>query len=296
MTVTVVGRGVSSVGMELRRVEDLVPYWEGRAELLSALAAARTYERPEEMDLPPAVGLEAPRALVEAVLVEGAWLSRELRRRRPPSPRRRPVLDLARLWEASTRAQMQLARQPREQAKQSVTAMVNQLVSLVEKTEWFGDVALRQAAIDETLAYWVLGRKASSGSAQRAWQRLWEAMQRPPEVTGDTPGIDDLATFRAHSETVGGLERTWLEAWRQWADTPAIRTSADAESNALSYRRARVARPCRSPSSSGLPRCGRCHRSERDRRPWITFPTGEAHTSTPRSLDRAEHWPNTIGT
>ncbi|NOY54506.1 MAG: hypothetical protein GXP34_00785 [Actinobacteria bacterium] len=219
VTVTVVGRGVSSAGIALRRVEDLVPYWEGRAELLSALAAAHPYERPEELDLPPAVGLEAPRALVEAVLVEGAWLTGELRRGRPPSPRRHPVVDMGRLWEASIRAQMQLARQPRERARQSGTAMVNQLASLAEKTEWFSDVALRQAAIDETLAYWVLGREVSSGSTQRAWQRLWEAKQRPPPVTGDTPGINDLATFRAHSETVGALERTWLQAWQRWADT-----------------------------------------------------------------------------
>jgi len=218
VTVTVVGRGVSSAGIELRRVEDLVPYWEGRAELLSSLAAAHPYERPEELDLPPAVGLEAPQALVEAVLVERAWLSAELRRGRPPSPRRRPVVDMARLWEATVRAQIQLSRQPRERAKQSVTAMVNQLASLAEKTEWFGDAALRRAAIDETLDHWVLGREAAGGSAQDAWQRLWEAMQRPPALTGDTPGIDDLATFRAHSETVGDLERTWLEAWRQWAD------------------------------------------------------------------------------
>ncbi len=215
----VTGRGVSSDGMTLRSVDDLAPYWDGREQLLSTLAAKHPHVRPEDLELPPTHGVEAARTLVEATLAEQFWLTGELRRCRRPSPRHRPNFDMGRLWEAAIRAQMDTTNQSRGQAKQVITAVANQISSLADMAEWFNDTSLRQAAIDETLAYWVLGQDTASSPAQQAWQRLWELRQRPPTLTADAPGINNLNAFRERAETVAPLEDAWLSAWREWVDT-----------------------------------------------------------------------------
>ncbi|HZD03221.1 MAG TPA: hypothetical protein VFA46_24410 [Actinomycetes bacterium] len=208
-------------------VPDVEPFLRGRREYLAALRAAApavgAWER-ADVDLGEVGVAGAHRALVDALLERHA---RVLAARGPGGrrPRSRGAERAGRLWEAAVRAQMRLADQPREQADQAVTAMVNQLAGLQEEAAWFGQQRLREAAIGETLLYWTGLRLAvPSQAAQEAWRRAWAAQQRHP--AGGRVGLAEERLAAEHGEPEGlrgwfevlrDERGEWLAAWAVWA-------------------------------------------------------------------------------
>jgi hypothetical protein len=150
--VTVMGRGVSLDAVRLAQVRDLGPYLAGReqteARLLQRFAAGSARE---ELQIPAARGVEAHLALIEDSVAHAdasRRATREERRRREP---RGWADQQGRPWEAAVRAQMRLATQTRDEADEAVGSLVNHMTELSEAADWFGDPALRQPAIDESV-------------------------------------------------------------------------------------------------------------------------------------------------
>jgi hypothetical protein len=70
-----------------------------------------------------------------------------------------------------------------EPANAAVTSMVNHLTTLQQRSDWYeNNASLRDAAINETIAYFRDGEQVRSLPAQRAWQNLWSKQRawRPP--------------------------------------------------------------------------------------------------------------------
>jgi hypothetical protein len=196
ITVTVTGRGVPPGGIELRRIEDFERYVLGRTDLMRKLAGRKAHHTAlEERELPPAVGLEAHRALVEHAVRESLAIAAQIREDRPPRVPRRSRGEAAALrWEAAVRQQMRLASETRDEATESITTMVNHLTRLAQQADWAVGTPEGLAAVEEVIRYTVFASEVPSLPAQQAWQRLWSGLVR----------------------NTSGAEEAWLTAWEQW--------------------------------------------------------------------------------
>ncbi|MFI6445232.1 hypothetical protein [Kitasatospora sp. NPDC050543] len=210
LTVTVCGRGVPPGGVELARIEDFERYILGRTDLMRRLAAGRSSFVPmEERELPPVVGLEAHRALVEHSIAESVAIEAQVRTQRSARlPRRLRGEAGALRWEAAVRQQMRLASETRAQAGAAVTAMVNHLTRLAQNTDWAVGTAEGQAAVEEVIRYTVFASEVPSLPAQRAWEQLWDGRPGQPGVL--------VRDVRATFEGLTLREGVWLSAWEQW--------------------------------------------------------------------------------
>ena len=209
---TVVGRGIAFEAVRLESVRELGPYLVARDAELERITADYSWTPPEQLDLPPAHGLEAHQALIRASVAEGEDIRAQVvAGRRPRRFSRARGEEFTRSWERATRAQMHLAGQPRAEANTAVTAMVNQAISLSEKASWFANRRLRDQAIEEMLRFTAFDSDVPSRSAQQLWQRGWAARFDVPEHT-------DQVAMRTWSHTHDELEGDWLAAWQQWAD------------------------------------------------------------------------------
>jgi len=233
VTVTVTGRGVDPERVGLRTVAELDPYALGRQRELDTVRARngpRIHLRDRE--LPPVQGLEAHRRLVDQSVRRALGIEADLRaRRRPRSPRGEPGSS-GELWERTVRQQMRLAGEDRETADQAVTALVNQLVQLAGRTDWFPGSADAEAAREESIRFTVFGSEVPSARAQRAWQLEWsrrteEAVPPPDAPPPDVPPPDvpppDVPMPDPGPRGVRGRMRrrldaraAWLELWQEW--------------------------------------------------------------------------------
>ncbi|MEV7188527.1 hypothetical protein [Kitasatospora sp. NPDC093102] len=204
LTVTVCGRGVAPGVVELGSIGDFERCLRGRTELLRDLAARRARHVPvEERELPPAVGMEAHRALIAQTVAESAAIEAQVRVGRTPRlPRGLRGEAGAVRWEAAVRQQMRLATETREEAVAAVTSMVNHLNRLSEQTHWLVGTTEGEAAVEEVVRYTVFASEVASLPAQRAWAQLWR--ERPG---GGGAGVWEEQRL---------AEQLWLSAWEQW--------------------------------------------------------------------------------
>ncbi|WP_344622005.1 hypothetical protein [Kitasatospora arboriphila] len=190
--------GLPPGGVELRRVGDAAPFVSGGTAQARELAA-RQWRRAvpvEERELPPAAGLEAHRAVVEHGIQEAIAMEAQLCARRTGRiPRRLRGEAGAECWESAVRQQMRLASESRREAVEAVSALVNQLTWLAQRTDWLVGTAEGEAAVAESVRYTVFASEVPSLAAQLAWARLW---------AGGTPDGPD------------GAEEAWLAAWEDW--------------------------------------------------------------------------------
>ncbi|RGD61832.1 hypothetical protein DR950_32475 [Kitasatospora xanthocidica] len=204
LTVTVCARGVAPGAVELGAIGDFEGCLRGRTELLRDLAARRARRVPvEERELPPAVGMEAHRALIAQSVAESAAIEAQVRVGRTPRLPRglRGEVGAVR-WEAAVRQQMRLATETREEAAAAVTSMVNHLNRLSQQTHWLVGTAEGEAAVEEVVRYTVFASQVASLPAQRAWAQLWR--ERPG---GGGAGVWEEQRL---------AEQLWLSAWEQW--------------------------------------------------------------------------------
>jgi hypothetical protein len=170
--VTIVGRGLEPASVRLEPVTDLAPYLQGRNQVLGRLVERQRLQ-PAPV-LQPAEGVAAYRALAESELASQARLVEALEAGRPPRYKAREGAIRHALWQRAVREQARITGIAERQANEIVTLVVNHLTQLQEKAPWFTAVpALREAAIDETLRYSVLGEAVASKPAQQAWARCW---------------------------------------------------------------------------------------------------------------------------
>lgn len=220
IVVTVISRGVPLDQLRLIPVEDLKPYWEGRETYLAALAAQHSVvARPEDLDLPPSVGLEAHLALVQFCLSESANVRERLQNGQRPRSAPGSAHQRQRLWEAAVRAQVHLAAQDRTTANEHVTQIVNQLNALAARSPWFSDSRLRTSAIDHVLGFQVFDADVPMREAQRLWQRSWERRKARSAGGGAPLPLDDRQDRRRLLEADLALERQAQHAWDTWAAT-----------------------------------------------------------------------------
>ncbi|MFE6056172.1 hypothetical protein ACFQ6N_35955 [Kitasatospora sp. NPDC056446] len=203
LTVTVCGRGVAPGGVELGGIGDFERYLRGRGDLLRDLASRQArYVPVEERELPPAVGLEAHRALITQSVAETAAIEAQVRAGRTPRlPRGLRGDACAVRWEAAVRQQMRLATETREEAATAVTTMVNHLNRLSQQTHWLVGTAEGEAAVEEVVRYTVFASEVASLPAQRAWAQLWR------DRRGGGAGVWEEQRL---------AEQLWLAAWEQW--------------------------------------------------------------------------------
>lgn len=210
LVILVVGRGVDPGSVQLAAVPDLAPCLRERGERIGRLVQ-RQRQRPEPV-LPPAEGVAAYRALVDREL---DWQERHRAAMRAGRAPRHTADDGAirhALWQRAAREQARISGCDKWQADETVTLVVNHLGHLAEQAAWFSaDAALREAAINETLRYCVLGEDVPSAPAQHAWASYW--------AHHSAPGSSDRAEprLRAWWDTGSDLTSDWLEAWSAWA-------------------------------------------------------------------------------
>jgi hypothetical protein len=207
-TVTVVGRGSDPGSVQLGPVDDLEPYLRGRGEMLGRLTEA--YRRRPPPVLAPAEGLAAFRALIDQTLGSQARLLAALQADRTPRHAADEGAVRHAMWQRAVGEQARLSGSTPREADDVVTLVVNHIGHLAERFLWFAaDPALREAAIDETLRYSVLGEDVPSRAAQRAWRRYWNM---------------HLSLISAEEEeypqTLWDLHEdllpSWQDAWRAW--------------------------------------------------------------------------------
>jgi hypothetical protein len=210
-TVTVTGRGVDPGSVSLEPVADLAPYLHERGEMLSQLAEHHRQQPPPVLE--PAEGVAAYRALAEAALASDTMRRAALRERREPRHRAGEGATMHALWQRAVGEQARISGISSRQADDIVTLVVNHLTNLQEKAAWFtAEPRLREAAIDETLRYAVLGDDVPSRLAQQAWARYWAH-----HMTRGSP--EPGASLRAELTVGQALSSGWLEAWSVWAET-----------------------------------------------------------------------------
>ncbi|MEU3562955.1 hypothetical protein [Kitasatospora sp. NPDC006786] len=204
LTVTVCGRGVAPGAVELGAIGDFERCLRGRTGLLRDLAARRARHVPvEERELPPAVGMEAHRALIAQTVAESAAIEAQVRVGRTPRLPRGLRGDVGAVrWETAVRQQMRLATETREEAAAAVTSMVNHLNRLSQQTHWLVGTAEGEAAVEEVVRYTVFASEVASLPAQRAWAQLWR----------ERPGGGGAGVWEEQRLS----EQLWLAAWEQW--------------------------------------------------------------------------------
>jgi len=208
-TVTVVGRGSDPGSVQLGLVDDLEPYLRGRGEMLGRLTEA--YRRRPPPVLAPAEGLAAFRALIDETLGSQARLLAALKADRTPRHTADESAVRHAMWQRAVGEQARLSGSTPREADEVVTLVVNHVGHLAEETAWFAaDPVLREAAIDETLRYSVLGEDVPSRDAQQAWARYWN---------------EQLSLGRKEEEelhqTIRGMHEdllpSWQDVWQAWA-------------------------------------------------------------------------------
>jgi hypothetical protein len=219
VVVTIVGLGVNPESVRLQPIADLRPTIEAELERIIALVGRSGGKprppRPEpEVELKPAEGVEALRALAEFTLKTSA----DRRARLQAGQRRWHDPDWGRmhhaLWQRAVREHQRLRGTAQGGADDAVTVAVNHLGFLQEKAPWFSaDPRLRAAAIDETLRHAMLDDAGLSEPAQDAWARSWSA-----RVTGQGPDWEAAEPLAAMSARVA-LNDECLRAWAAWAET-----------------------------------------------------------------------------
>jgi hypothetical protein len=215
VAVTVVGRGVSPESVRLEQVPSLRPLIEARSsELTRRIKWARARLRPPlaVADPPPAEGVAALRALADFTLATGAEI------RLPIAAGRDPRYGFERagrhraLWQRAVTERQRLAAEGKRAADDVVTSAVNHLGNLASEARWFtADQRLREAAIDQTLRYAMLGDRVPSERAQYLWARHWAARM---SGFGSDPGPDEVLARVAARERFKG---DWIAAWEAWA-------------------------------------------------------------------------------
>ena len=219
VVVTIVGLGVNPESVRLQPIADLRPMIEAELErIIAMLGRGGGKPRPPrpapEVELEPADGVEALRALAEFTLTSNA----DRRARLQAGQRQSHDPDWGRmhhaLWQRAVREHQRLRGTASGAADDAVTVAVNHLGFLQEKAPWFSaDPRLRAAAIDETVRHAMLGDAAASEPAQDAWARSWSTRvngRRP-----DREAADPLAAMAARK----ALTDECLRAWAAWAET-----------------------------------------------------------------------------
>ena len=211
VTLTVTGRGVTPDRVGLRTVEDLEPYAVGRQERLAALAARRSQRRgPSGPEQPEPVGLDAHRRLVEYSVQHALRVEAALESGHPPREPRSGREDDSALWESAVRQQMRLAGEERAAANDAVTALVNQMVQLARRVDWFPGSPDARAAVEESIRYTVFDSEVASVDAQRAWRAQWSRHDFP----SDRRGPDR----RERQEQQIEADAQWLGLWQNWRE------------------------------------------------------------------------------
>ncbi len=198
-TVIAVARGLPVTQLKLVAVADLQPFLDRRKDWIAQRASVEAGVPPEQMDLPPANGVQAHRLLIEqTVAVSAAAIQRVTRRaiaergdvKLPEPVRTSRASNRAVIWESALRAQMHLAGQDRASANEAITSLANHMSRLSRSVPWWDYPAVRFAAIEESIGYTVFAAPVASTPAQQAWQEAWQAQAVPVEA--------------------------WLTAWTQW--------------------------------------------------------------------------------
>ena len=207
-TVTLVGRGAGPGSVRLAPVDDLAPYLRARNEMIGRLGEAHR-RRPPPV-LPPAEGLAAYRALIDETLGSQARLLAALQADRTPRHTADEGAVQDAMWQRAVGEQARLSGSTRPEADEIVTLVVNHIGHLAERFLWFAaDPALREAAIDETLRYSVLGEDVPNRAAQRAWRRYWN---RHLSLISAEEEEYPQTLWDLHED----LLPSWQDAWRAW--------------------------------------------------------------------------------
>jgi hypothetical protein len=191
----------------------------------------------DRADPPPpssvaATGVDAVRRLIVHELAESERRLAHIRHpRRPRGPR--VPRDRSGEWRAATEAQMELSGQSAHDADATVTRLLNEILALSGRVEWFQEPDARARAIEESVAYFTSGRDVPSRAAHEWWVRSWNL-----RTTG--PGPIPLRTEgprRARWPFLFGARRwrrrlppdvrqrlsadtRWLREWEAWYRDP----------------------------------------------------------------------------
>jgi hypothetical protein len=214
--VTVATWGVAMDAVRIAPVQDLRPTIEATCEdIIQRIERRRREPRPPLPplpSLPSADGVAALRALADFTMAASSA------NRAPPGmghgPRHGP--DWGRmhqaLWQRAVRERQRLGGVAAQAADEDVTSAVNHLGHLLEQAPWFaGDARLREAAIDETLRYAMLGGTVPSIRAQHAWTAYWSAHMSGGGRVTDPEAL--VAWVAARQPLIAD----WLAAWAVWA-------------------------------------------------------------------------------
>lgn len=181
--IVVGARGVLHGPLLLEVVDDLTPWWEGRAAVDEGLS--EVFDGPagaDLVDLPPARGFEAHEAFASLVTGFPVHLGSEL---------------VGRTWaaveERAVRAQMSWSGDDRATAAAAVTSFVHHLRALDDEAVLGPDVRLRAAAVAESARWTAFDSPVPSSPAQLAWRTLREF----PSLQAD---------------------QAWRRAWQQWVN------------------------------------------------------------------------------
>ena len=214
----VTGRDVAADDVALGVVPDVAPYAEGRQVLLNELTVRRA-ARAKRQDATggpvtePPLGLDAHRRLVDYSVAGALRVEAAVRAHRLPVRHQGQGDEHRKLWESAVRQQMRLAGEDRQEADESVTALVNQMISLAQHADWFTDPAAGAAAVEESIRFTALASEVRSAPAQRAWLRQWHHLDQPPlsDARFATPEEN-----RLHLELSLQARAGWLDLWRTW--------------------------------------------------------------------------------
>jgi hypothetical protein len=199
VVVTVAAHGWPFSGLALTRVDDLEPFFAARRERIEALLArGGSHRGPEDWDLPPARGLAGHQALATVMIA----MTRESKAAGGVLRDAPLGSGYAQRWEVATRAQMDLARQGRDEAEDAIHSMINHLCQLAQSANWFTESGLADRAIAETLDHVAYRRDVPSAEAQEAWSRYWGLHGQDP------PAFAELSSARV----------AWQAAWQRWVE------------------------------------------------------------------------------
>jgi hypothetical protein len=214
VAVTVVGRGVSPDSVSLEQVPSLRPLIEARsAELTRRIERNRGRMGPPlpVPDLPPAEGVAALRALADFMLATRTEIRSSIVGGRDPRHGREWAGMHRALWQRAVAERQRLAGEDKRAADDVVTSAVNHLGNLASEAPWFtADQRLREAAIDQTLRYAMLGDRVPSERAQYLWARHWAARM---SGFGQDPGPEEALARAAARDR---FKSDCIAAWEAW--------------------------------------------------------------------------------
>ncbi|WP_042376032.1 hypothetical protein [Streptacidiphilus melanogenes] len=222
VVLVVTARGVAPEDVELGVVTDIAPYTQGRQLLLNEMALRRAAQQKRQDDtggpvVEEPLGLADHRRLVDYSVAESLRLEADVRAHGYPVPRPGPPgTERRALWDKAVRQQMRLAGEERQEAEESVTALVNQMVTLAQAADWFAapaTAAAAEAAVEESIRFTALASEVASAPAQRAWLRQWHRLDEPPFPDSPQATPEEL---RLRHELTLQARASWLDLWRVW--------------------------------------------------------------------------------